>query len=199
MHNVNIPSALELPSTGKLIKSTIAAAVAAGVILVSVVMPAEYGIDPTGMGKILGLQKMGEIKTSLAKEAAAELAKDTALNDAPAITAEKTADIGAILTHEMTVTLAANESTEIKLKMNKDSQVRYSWATDQGAVFFDKHADSADIDYHIYNKGTDQKKEGTLTAAFDGSHGWYWKNRTAEPMTITLKTTGKYFNIQEMN
>ncbi len=198
MHNVNIPSALELPSTGKLIKSTIAAAVAAGVILVSVVMPAEYGIDPTGMGKILGLQKMGEIKTALAREAAAELAKETTLSDKPAITAE-IISAGAILTHEMTVSLAVNESTEIKLKMNKDGQVRYSWATDQGAVFFDKHADSADIDYHIYNKGTDQKKEGTLMAAFDGSHGWYWKNRTAEPMIITLKTTGEYFTIQEMN
>ncbi len=196
MHNVNIPPALELPSTGKLIKSTIAAAVVASVILVSIVMPAEYGIDPTGMGKILGLQKMGEIKTALAREA--ELEKDTALGDTPAVIVE-IAPAGAILTHKMTVTLAVNESTEIKLKMNKDSQVHYAWATDKGGVFFDKHADSVDIDYHIYNNGTDQKAGGILTAAFDGSHGWYWKNRTAEPMTITLKTTGEYLNIQEMN
>lgn len=196
MHNVNIPPALELPSTGRLVKSTIVAAIAAGVILVCIVMPAEYGVDPTGAGKILGLQKMGEIKTALAREA--KLAKDTALGDAPAVTVE-TAPAGATLTHEMTVTLAVNESTEIKLKMNKGNQVQYAWATDKGAVFFDKHADSMDIDYHIYNKGTDQKKDGILTAAFDGSHGWYWKNRTAEVMTITLKTTGEYLNIQEMN
>lgn len=122
MHNVNIPPASELPSAGRLIKSTIVAAIAAGVILVSIVMPAEYGIDPTGMGKILGLQKMGEIKTALAREA--ELAKETA-PEGPVVAAD-IVSAGAILTHEMTVSLAVNESTEIKLKMNKDSQVHYS-------------------------------------------------------------------------
>lgn len=72
MYNANIPSSEELPSTSKLIKSTILAAIGAGVLLVTVVMPSEYGIDPTGVGKLLGLTEMGEIKTSLAEEAAAD-------------------------------------------------------------------------------------------------------------------------------
>jgi hypothetical protein len=72
MYNSNMPSNEDLPSTGKLIKSTILAAIAAGVLLVTVVMPSEYGIDPTGMGQMLGLTEMGEIKTELAEEAAAD-------------------------------------------------------------------------------------------------------------------------------
>lgn len=72
MYNSNIPSNEDLPSTGKLIKSTVLAIIAAGVLLVTVVMPSEYGIDPSGLGKMLGLTDMGEIKTSLAEEAAAD-------------------------------------------------------------------------------------------------------------------------------
>ncbi|KJR97716.1 MAG: hypothetical protein VR65_21955 [Desulfobulbaceae bacterium BRH_c16a] len=66
------PNPVDLPSSAKLIKSTIVAAVVAAILLVVTILPAEYGIDPTGVGKVLGLTKMGEIKTSLAQEAAAQ-------------------------------------------------------------------------------------------------------------------------------
>lgn len=72
MYNSNIPQNQEVPSTASLIKSTVIAALVAGVLLVTVVMPSEYGIDPTGIGKALGLTEMGDIKTSLAEEAAAD-------------------------------------------------------------------------------------------------------------------------------
>lgn len=72
MYNSNTPSNEDLPSTGKLIKSTILAALGAGVLLVTVVMPSEYGIDPTGVGKMLGLKDMGDIKQSLVLEAEAD-------------------------------------------------------------------------------------------------------------------------------
>ena len=64
MYNAEIPKDIELPSSSKLIKSTAIAAVSAVVVLVTCVMPAEYAIDPTGIGKVLGLTKMGEIKQS---------------------------------------------------------------------------------------------------------------------------------------
>lgn len=72
MYNANKPSNEDLPSTGKLIKSTILALLGAGVLLVTVVMPAEYGIDPTGAGRMLGLIEMGEIKSALHAEAQAD-------------------------------------------------------------------------------------------------------------------------------
>src|SRR3546814_13650840 len=76
MYNSNIPSKSELPSTGKLITSTVIAMATAGVLLVTVVLPSEYAIDPTGVGRVLGLTEMGEIKTQLAEEAAADRAAD---------------------------------------------------------------------------------------------------------------------------
>jgi hypothetical protein len=66
------------PSSRALLRSTLIALAVAGSLLVTVVLPAEYGIDPTGVGRVLGLTRMGEIKTRLAKEAAADAAADAA-------------------------------------------------------------------------------------------------------------------------
>ena len=72
MYNTNIPIDRELPSSKKLLKSTILAAATAAVLLVTVVMPAEYGIDPTGIGKVIGLTSMGKIKMELAAASAVQ-------------------------------------------------------------------------------------------------------------------------------
>jgi hypothetical protein len=211
----NMPTDQELPSNDKLIKSTILAAVTAGILLATVVMPAEYGIDPTGIGNLIGLKKMGEIRTSLAKEAAADKAKSSgtntevqqteakpdAVNAAVASTPQSTG-MGATtpMSHEMQVTLAPDEGAEIKVAMSKGKKVQYAWSTNGGKANFDVHADSKTlgIDYHAYGKGSEERAEGELEAAFDGSHGWFWRNRTSNPMTITLKTKGEYTDIKQM-
>lgn len=200
MYNSNIPTDTEVPSTAKLIKSTILAAITAGVLLVTVVMPAEYGIDPTGIGNAIGLKRMGEIKTSLAEEAAQDAVMDT---QAVAVVESKpepevVQEAIATQSHEMSVTLAPDEGTEIKVAMQKGAKVDYAWETNGGKANFDVHGDSKalKINYHNYYKGSDQKREGTLVAEFDGSHGWFWRNRTKEPLTVTIKTNGEYSSIK---
>lgn len=69
MYNTDIPSRAELPSSAQLLRSTLFAATTATALLVTTVLPAEYGIDPTGIGRVLGLTQMGEIKVQLAQEA----------------------------------------------------------------------------------------------------------------------------------
>ncbi len=228
MYNSNPPAKTDLPSTAKLVKSTILASVAAGVILVAVVMPAEYGIDPTGIGKITGLKKMGAIKTSLAKDAAEEQAKALAAitNPAPVISepvisepvisepvisepvARETivketsppAD-ASLQTDEKIFTLAPDAWTEIKLKMTKGAKADFVWFTDGERANFDTHADSKtlDIDYHNYAKGSKIRDAGTLEAAFDGGHGWFWRNRSGKTMIVTLQTSGEYSDIVVMD
>ena len=72
MHNAQKPNLGDLPTARQLWRSTAIAAVAAAVILATVVWPSEYGIDPTGLGGVLGLTTMGEIKTQLSEEAEAD-------------------------------------------------------------------------------------------------------------------------------
>ena len=62
MFNSQLPSRDDLPSSESLLKSTLVALLAAIVILVTIVLPAEYGIDPTRIGRVLDLTQMGEIK-----------------------------------------------------------------------------------------------------------------------------------------
>lgn len=209
MYNSNTPSDSELPSTGKLIKSTIMAAVTAGLLLVMIVMPAEYGIDPTGFGNAIGLKRMGEIKVKLAEEAAADRAETLAVKDdtGPALAEvavapkpESTGTGAAILNHEMQVALAPDEGAEIKVDMSKNNRVRYIWWTDGGKANFDVHGDSKkhNIKYHNYSKGSEQSKEGEIEASFDGSHGWFWRNRTSKTIIITLQTRGEYTAIKRL-
>lgn len=70
MYNTTPPSTDDLPSSRTLLRSTIIAVAAAVVLLLAVVLPAEYGVDPTGIGEVMGLTEMGEIKMQLAREAA---------------------------------------------------------------------------------------------------------------------------------
>ena len=72
------------PDARKLLRSTLIAATVASVLLITVVLPAEYGIDPTRIGRVLGLTQMGEIKVRLAREAAADQAVDEAAAEAEA-------------------------------------------------------------------------------------------------------------------
>ena len=72
MYNTPKPSFEDLPTSAQLLRSTGIAIAAAAVILVTVVLPAEYNLDPTGIGGVLGLTEMGEIKAQLAEEAEAD-------------------------------------------------------------------------------------------------------------------------------
>ena len=75
MSNPDAPVAQQA-TPRQLIRSTLIALAVAVLLLVTAVLPAEYGIDPTGIGRMIGLTQMGEIKTRLARDAAADAAAD---------------------------------------------------------------------------------------------------------------------------
>lgn len=225
MYNSDLPTRSELPTTKQLLRSTFIAAAVATLLLITTVLPAEYGIDPTGAGRYLGLTTMGEIKASLAEENAQEEKKAALLTETPvesdqqvtlptsliktestnvseAIAAAKpvTQPLPSSLPSDQTeVTLLPGEATEIKLGMSKGAVVTYEWSAKGGPVNFDTHGDAPGLDYHGYGKGRQVTGDkGVLEAAFDGKHGWFWRNRSANSVTIYLTTQGDYQSIQRM-
>ncbi len=206
MNNNNRPSNTDLPSAAKLIKSTFVAIALAALILVTVVFPAEYGIDPTGVGNVLGLTKMGEIKVSLAQEAAAEMVTVTAkvmktetqeVAKPVAKASENTVETQvqkSVKSDSITLSLAPDQGKEVKVVMLKGGKVSYQWKTSNGRANFDVHGDSKKhrIDYFNYSKGSSVSDSGVLEAEFDGNHGWFWRNRTGKTMTITLEVEGEF-------
>ena len=214
MCNSDTPTRAELPTSAQLLKSTIIAIVAAVAILVAIVLPSEYGIDPTGAGRMLSLTNMGEIKSQLAEEAEADRVRDqqNALPAAPAAPQQGSSLLDRIYaeflvgsahaqemrTDEMSVTLAPGEGAEIKLVMVKGAKANYAWTGNGAVVNFDTHGDGGGENIS-YEKGRGvAEDEGVLEAAFDGNHGWFWRNRTDAPVTVTLKTSGAYSEIKRM-
>ena len=221
MFNTPLPTVNELPSTRRLLRSTVIAILVAAGLLVTVVMPSEYAIDPTGVGRTLGLTQMGELKLILAQEALAEAAAPQATASAPTATSapvpaqqvaqvqaiEKpvtkpvTAPAPALRTNQMSVTLKPGEGTEIKLEVLKGKTVSYEWTATGGLVNYDTHGEPYNGEkgyFHSYNKGKQvEGHKGQFTALFDGTHGWFWRNRSNKDVTISLNTTGDYLSVKQ--
>lgn len=209
MHNGNKPNFDDLPSSAQLIKSTVLAAVAAAVILVTAVLPSEYGIDPTGIGKAIGLAEMGEIKTQLYTEAEADRLMQLKNGDI----SEDQSNLGGGLfglfigaahaqtdepewTDQFSVTLTPGEATEVKLVMEEGAEAEFLWVAENGVVNFDLHGD-AGSEFISYEKGRAVPgDEGVLTAAFTGNHGWFWRNRDGQDVTVTLYVRGDFSSMK---
>jgi hypothetical protein len=220
MYNTDIPTRAELPSTAQLIKSTVLALIAAVVILVTIVLPAEHAIDPTGIGRMLNLTQMGEIRQQLAAEAEADRIKDqqqqptpqpekrsglmdrlASLIVSPAAAQDRIVVAqAAAKTDELTITLKPTEGVEYKLTMVKGAAVQFDWTAEGGVVNYDMHGTprggGKETSYKT-ERGV-ARQSGTLTAGFDGSHGWFWRNRGTQPVTIKLKVEGAYSELKKM-
>lgn len=222
MYNSDTPLRAELPSSRQLLRSTLLAAMAALVLLIAVVLPAEYGIDPTGAGRALRLTEMGDIKQQLAAEAAADAAAA-----APAALLPTTGEAGMATASaaeipvmaavaatqkgptqaaapkiewrdEMPLILTPGEGAEIKLKMTQGAKAQYAWVVEGGEVNFDTHGDAPGKSIS-YEKGRGVSTDaGVLEAAFTGNHGWYWRNRGQSSVTVILRTRGDYTEIKKM-
>ena len=202
MYNHEMPSPAEQPSTGQLIRSTLIAAVSALVLLLTVVLPSEYGVDPSGIGRVLGLTEMGEIKTRLAREAAKDATATQTPHSEPAPEKAAASNAGAssgpAWRDEMTFTLTPGEGTEIKLKMKEGDKAQYAWSVQGGVVNFDTHGDGPGRSVS-YEKGRRvANDEGELIAAFTGNHGWFWRNRGEANVTVLLRTGGVYSDIKRV-
>jgi hypothetical protein len=191
MPEPGFPTLPDPPSPLRLVRATLTAAAIAGVLLVTVVLPAEYGIDPTGIGRATGLYR--------APEAAAEPLPESAADGTPAPTGASTGSLfkstTPYRTDEMSITLAPGEGAEIKAQMNAGERLVFSWTSTGGGVDVDMHGEAAgktggDRSYWTGEFETDG--HGAFEAPMTGNHGWFWQNLNDTPVTITVKTSGFY-------
>jgi len=196
MHNAPKPKLEDLPTNAQLRRSSIIACIGTLAIGVMVYMPAELGKDPTGVGSLLGLTEMGEIKQQLAAEAAADAethGEETSslVNDILGLFVG-TAHAQEAWQDQITFTLAPGEYTEIKATMEEGASLFYAWSSEGGRINFDlhAHADGQDVTYEKGRGKTSGK--GRFETPFAGNHGWFWRNRDDEAVTVTLQLRGDY-------
>ncbi len=185
---------IDPPSSAQLLKATALAAVVAAVILVVAVLPAEYGIDPTGIGGAVGLTAMGAQKAEVAP---------TPQTAAACISSSARATLAADGTRKDTVELVLppKQGAEVKAFMNAGEPLVFSWSTGGAPLFFDFHGEAYDApkdEFTSFEKGTKAEASGTFRPPFAGRHGWYWRNDGAAPVTVRVETSGGYDDLQKM-
>jgi hypothetical protein len=182
-------SADGLPTTGQLLRATAIAAVVAAIILTTTVLPSEYGIDPTGIGRRLGLYREPAIVSEIT------VSNDTG-DSAAAAGATLVRKKNAYRSDEMSLVLESGEGAEIKAVMAGGDHFIYTWASEGGPVDVDMHGEplnSQEGEIPSYFKDEAQSRDnGVFRAPVAGRHGWFWQNLNDTPVTIKLKTSGFY-------
>ena len=166
-----------------------AALLAAGLILVTVILPAEYGVDPLGTGARLGLVELGAMGQKIQALSAASAAGSA--TGQPAIVPQEREFKGETVEFKV----GPRKWMEYKYRLDKGEALLYSWKA-TSPVGYELHAepDGAPRGYAESYEKEEAKSQvsGTLTAPFSGIHGWYWENRGGQEVTITLMTAGFY-------
>ncbi len=159
----------------------------AGLALVVGVLPAEFGVDPTGIGRRLGLLELSAVKQQVA---AIEGARGAASGGQTVVPSERS-----FQRETVEFALKPHEFVEYKYRLDSGQSLLYSWNA-TGAVNLEFHAepDGAPKGYaQTYEKRSAvTSASGTLVAPFAGIHGWFWENTTDAPITVTLSSAGFY-------
>jgi hypothetical protein len=176
---------LLLPPRRQLLFGTGIAFLIASIILAVAVLPAEFGIDPTGAGRLLGLTAMSDESGEISAQLMHEHNKK-------------------FLSGRVIINLKAGEELEYKATLGQGEPLLYSWNVSGGPVYFEFHGEPTEGEwpkdyyrsYQIKEQSTGE--HGSFVAPFTGRHGWYWKNLSAEPATITLEASGYYTKLERI-
>jgi len=153
--------------------AVVAALTLAAALLVTIVLPAEYSLDPLGTGRTLGLLGLADGGSSAVTQESQPYNVD-----------------------RVEFQLAPFESVEYSYRAGKGASFVYSWQADQELVFNlhsspDLPPKGAPADYaESFSAGRALDAQGTYSATFTGRHGWFWENRTDEPVKLTLLVSG---------
>ncbi len=110
-------------SRRRLFVSTLVALLAAAAILIAFVLPAEYAIDPLGVGRLTGLDVLGTGKSS------------------KPITEVRHEHPRKFYSANITIDVAAREELEYKATLAAGEPLLYSWRVQGGPVYFEFHGE----------------------------------------------------------
>lgn len=169
-----LPDDFHLPKKRTLLEATGIAAIVAIAVLTLFILPAEYGVDPTGFGEAIGINAIAAPGDGGANVHGIE--------DEP------------FRSDSVDIAIPARSGLEYKFSMAQGSGLVYAWNATSD-LFFDFHGEPADDTsgyFESYEVDTRGRADGNFNAPFEGTHGWYWRNDSSEPVTVTLQTAGHY-------
>ncbi len=182
-----------LPSARTLAITTAVSLMIAIVIVVTLVLPAEYGVDPLGTGGALGLSAIANPSAGPVEAPPAGATAVTPVNEGPVGRYAATYKRDAV-----EFTLGPYEYVEYKYHLQAGATMLYSWSA-TAAVIQDMHGELNGDPNQVtgFNKSTRENDHGTFAAPFTGLHGWYWENPGGETVTVKITTSGFYASAME--
>ncbi|TWI79005.1 hypothetical protein IQ13_3396 [Lacibacter cauensis] len=189
----------------KIIKALIISLLIASVLLVGAVLPAEYGLDPTGIGKKLGFTRLHVsadsttvVRASYPRIKMAEAGSDSTVAKPVEANNPPPSQQYEIREDSVQVTVPAGKGIEYKIYMLKHGQVKYEWTTDKDVLYVDFHGEVnqaqavKDVYYESYTLAYADNMVGTLLSPFEGKHGWYFRNNGKSDVVVTIRLKGQY-------
>ena len=201
-------------SAGSLVKRTIVAAIVAFLVTVLFVLPAEFGVDPTGVGQKLGLMDLGDVDSDEGDDGSSRTVEGSYPDfsgefdyyEPEVLTAPfSVTHDGEFRSDTLTIDLKLGEEVEYKALMKQGDTIVYSWRVNGGDVYTDFHADPGEAAegypegfFIRYRESETTSGAGSLVAPFAGNHGWYWLNIQEGPIQIELEVRGYYESVSEV-
>jgi hypothetical protein len=217
MAQTSPPGGIEPPSGKRIALSALIACIVAGIVLVTAVLPAEYGIDPTGVGRAFGFTALrAPVRTIEITDVVGgnESVREVEIPDFgepvplpnPAV---HQAEDQAPRSQRFVVAIPPEGETEIKTVLREGKMILYTWSVDRGTIYSDLHGHNPEFGSDFFVRYMEHcgaesdfdengsckvgsQQSGSLVAPFDGEHGWYWVNYNEFPVTVTLDVTGFY-------
>jgi hypothetical protein len=190
---MSVADQVNSPSRRQLLLLTAAAAIVAALVFVTVVLPAEFHRDPTGFGRLTGIDRIaGPRQVTVPVQASADTGSVTRTYPT------------AFRTDSIDIPLNSGDEPignelEYKVNMKAGGSVVYSWSvpgiTNPEEFYYDFHGESRttpEVKVVEYLQATGTSSNGMLIAPMEGVHGWYLQNQSVGPVTVHLKLSGFY-------
>jgi hypothetical protein len=194
-------TSLHVPKS-QLLWMVVGALLVATVIVVCFILPAEFRIDPTGIGRMTGVIRLAGAKTVTASEVQAP--PDASGATGAAVRYYESGYRSDFVDIPLTSgdTGLSGSELEYKVHMKGGGTIAYSWTVtgleNPEEFYYDFHGEApakeqgAEATVVEYRQATGLKSSGTLVAPFDGVFGWYLQNQSVKPVVVRLKISGFY-------
>lgn len=195
-----------------ILRNLFLSALIGGFIVVTAVLPAEYGIDPSGLGKAMGFSKLyipesGEVVKAIEEPVKQQKHRAIGLKNVGSpekVGRPSNAELPianeqyAFREDAVKITIPAHKGIEYKIKVKQLGFMKYSWTTENEELFLDFHGEPADSKgfYESYAVCYSDNMGGSFIAPFEGKHGWYFKNNQDKDVEVSINLKGNYQLIQ---
>jgi hypothetical protein len=188
------PQPVQLQTKPKTLALIVGGGLLAGTLIVlGAILPAEYNVDPLGLGKLTGVGRLWAPESKSFEGGSAALSYNS---ETPKQSHTVEINLGAAGWDEAAL--------EYKVHMIPGQSILYKWSATKidgtplsTPIEYDQHghdvvAEGEEETVVQFRQARALSDQGSLAAPMDGIFGWYFRNHDENPIVIRLEIEGFY-------